>query len=259
MGKIFVLQDYSSEKTIINDLPLNEKGLIIFKDKAVEQILLSSSLTNPSRRSDGVTKIDLENMEGIQSVFTNSTTIVDFPELDYMVNQVTIPAMNKNKGLRSIGLRNIQYLPTSCFAGCALEGEIRMPSLAGSLALGAFRETNISKIINLGKLSSFASIGSVAVAPFGNCPNLTTIVLPKTISFLPNNVFGQTSALTEIVLLSEDLVTLQSQYVIHSSSSPNLVSIYVPDYLVNSYKSAQYWSTYAAKIKPLSTYSGVLE
>ena len=87
---------------------------------------------------------------------------------------------------------------------------------------------------------------------FQNCTSLTTINLPKCTT-LEYDVFSNCTSLTTIILSNNQVTTLDDISVFTDSSIANGTGyIYVPDNLVDSYKSDTNWSTYANQIKPLS-------
>ena len=58
-----------------------------------------------------------------------------------------------------------------------------------------------------------------------------------------------------IILSNNQVVTLEKYAFNNSSISTRTGYIYVPDNLVDSYKTATNWSTYANQIKPISELS----
>ena len=111
-----------------------------------------------------------------------------------------------------------------------------------------FSTTNLTTV-NLPKCTS---IGDSA---FNSCTNLTTVNLPKCTS-IDNYAFNYCNNLTTIILSNNQIVTLKDIRAFNNSSIANGTGyIYVPDNLVDSYKTATNWSTYANQIKPLSELS----
>lgn len=93
------------------------------------------------------------------------------------------------------------------------------------------------------------SIGDYA---FYSCCKLTTIELPNATS-IGYEAFTNCTALKTLVIRQSDRVCSLGWFVFINTA---LTSIYVPDSLVDSYKSATNWKSYASKIKPLSEYEG---
>ena len=108
------------------------------------------------------------------------------------------------------------------------------------------------------------SIGSYA---FYSCSSLTSIDLPNATS-IGNNAFSDCYSLTKLIIRTTSQVCTLSNtnafnncYHIlgttNATYNPEGLKdgyIYVPDELVESYKTATNWSEYASQIKPLSEY-----
>lgn len=74
---------------------------------------------------------------------------------------------------------------------------------------------------------------------------------------LGNGAFRYCSNLTKIVLHSNTLCSLPNIYVLSNTPIANGTGfIYVNDDLVETYKSATNWTTYANQIKPISELGG---
>ena len=88
---------------------------------------------------------------------------------------------------------------------------------------------------------------SIGISTFNSCTNLTTVNLPKcaTIGIF---AFVKCTNLTTIILNNRKIVTLEDG-AFNSSAITRTGYIYVPDNLVDSYKIATNWSTYAIHIK----------
>jgi len=90
------------------------------------------------------------------------------------------------------------------------------------------------------------SIGSYA---FNSCSQLTSASFPVATS-IDSNAFQRCSQLNSVILgNTSQVVTLKSTNAFSGASN---AIIYVPDELVDSYKAATNWSTYASRIKGLS-------
>ncbi len=93
---------------------------------------------------------------------------------------------------------------------------------------------------------------------FENCTGLSELTFLGNISSFGSSVFKGCSNLKKIVLGNTTSVpTLQDTYVFQNTPFASKTGyIYVPDELVDSYKSATNWSTYADQIKPISELEG---
>ena len=92
---------------------------------------------------------------------------------------------------------------------------------------------------------------SIGDSTFYRCTNLTTVNLPECTSIGTSTFFGCTN-LTTVIFGADRVVTLMSSDAFNSSAITRTGYIYVPDNLVDSYKIATNWSTYANQIKPIS-------
>ena len=105
--------------------------------------------------------------------------------------------------------------------------------------------TNLTTV----NLPECTSIGEYA---FYNCTSLTTVNLPKCTS-IRSYTFSSCTNLTTVILSNNQVVTLMHPSAFNNSAiSTRAGYIYVPDNLVDSYKTATNWSSYANQIKPLS-------
>ena len=98
---------------------------------------------------------------------------------------------------------------------------------------------------------SFPLTGDIGSNAFNSCSSLTSVSFPKAKS-IGTYAFYNCSKLTTIYVGTESntVCTLKNTNAIPSS----VTDIYVPEALVDSYKSATNWSSFADKIK---AYTGV--
>ena len=92
---------------------------------------------------------------------------------------------------------------------------------------------------------------SIGTSTFYRCTNLTTVNLPECTS-IGDTAFNSCTNLTTVIFGADRVVTLMSSNAFDNSAITRTGYIYVPDNLVDSYKTATNWSTYANRIKPLS-------
>ena len=185
-------------------------------------------------------------------------------------NVVTIgsSAFNGCSALRTIDISNATTIGISAFSGCvslngkldlryvtslgdnafynsALTGEISLMSLMGGIGSGTFRNTQIISII-----APFATaIGSNA---FSDSKSLTIIDISNVTS-INASAFSGCKAMIAFICRSTNPPSLANA---NAFSNTNNCPIYVPDSAVDAYMTAENWSTYAARIKPLSEYQG---
>lgn len=90
---------------------------------------------------------------------------------------------------------------------------------------------------------------------FRGCSALAVLDLPCVVS-IATYAFYQTESLKALILRSESLCTLANTNAFTSSAIASGTGyIYVPAALVDSYKTATNWSTYAAQIRALEDYT----
>lgn len=121
---------------------------------------------------------------------------------------------------------------------------------------------------------SVPTVDMVGMAAFYACPGLTTVDMPSarvihteafynctalerldlpSISTIFDEVFYRCSSLTTLILRRTSVSTLRHTNALASTPIASGEGyIYVPDSLVDSYKAATNWSTYASQIKPIS-------
>lgn len=86
---------------------------------------------------------------------------------------------------------------------------------------------------------------------FYNCPNLTTVYVPKTCTFIP--VFIKCDSLKNLYIYNDSEVYNGNNYFIQNYKGTKLnemiaqITIYVPRNMVSLYKSDSYWSAYNIK------------
>ena len=127
------------------------------------------------------------------------------------------------RNLMEISFPNVTSIGGTAFQGCSSLAEINFPNVT-SIGGNAFNGC-VSLIT-----ASFTSVTAVSPRTFVGCTNLTTLVLRT----------EQVCTLGNTDALSGTKISKGTGY------------IYVPDDLVESYKTATNWSTYANQIKGLS-------
>ena len=100
-------------------------------------------------------------------------------------------------------------------------------------------------------MPSATTIGSQA---FGECTSLVRVDLPSAIE-INEYAFKNCQSMLYLILRANQVCVLSNTNAFSGCSiawSGSSSAIYVPDDLVESYKTATNWSTYASKIKGLS-------
>ena len=143
--------------------------------------------------------------------------------------------------LTSINLPAATVIGRSAFYACSKLTNANLPLVTAIPKEAFYNNTLLSNI----DLSAATLIDQSA---FNGCGNLTSINLPVVTS-IGNYAFFNCKNLATLIIRSSSVATLVK--VAALSGCENVV-IYVPDDLVDSYKEATNWSTYASKIKSIS-------
>ena len=250
-GKIIVHSKYYQDsvdalRRIFNKLNLIMDGepAIRFADAEVLRVLITEEayindngsniglLTPIDEDGDGmITAKEVAQVKSLSnrpdrnsSIFKGNTTIETFNEFQYF-----------------IGLNQIN---NGSFDGCTKLREITLPPNT-VLGNSAFSQSKIERLIIP---EGYQIIGN---SIFQRCPNLNLVDIPSTVTSI--------SAGGSLFWAMKNQVT-----VICRAITPPILGgwgydgdpkvIYVPDTVVDAYKSATGWSPQAAKIQPLSTY-----
>lgn len=173
----------------------------------------------------------------------------------------TVTSIGENAFGENYYLNNVSYpvaakvIPDNCFNNCQHLQPFEIPEGITSIGYRAFYEcysyrTNIP--------ASVTSIGSYA---FNNCNldnvvirenvsvsneafeycKLKTIEFPTTMWSAPSRVVKYCTKMTDIYLKSPTMVTPNS---ILEGCNKSILTVHVPDYLVNTYKQDSYWYNY---------------
>lgn len=156
---------------------------------------------------------------------TSLGSITSLPDGDFNSTYNYIGVFAMNEQLKSVSLPNsITKLGNGSFNRCTSLTQINIPDGVKSLGQACFLRCSALESIELP--STVTAIGSVA---FQYCTGLTRVsIAASTPPSLGSSAFANCTALT---------------------------GIYVPDSAVETYKAATNWSSYSAKIKPLSEWA----
>lgn len=150
-------------------------------------------------------------------------TITEFK--DNRVNKVGQRAFASCKALETVELPNATDIAMSAFQGCAALSRVVIP--------------RVTRIDSDG---------------FGNCTALERVELPS-VGQIMNYVFAQCNNLTALILSNGSVTKMnQANSLQNTPIASGTGYIYVPKALVDSYKSATNWSTYANQIRAIEDY-----
>lgn len=129
------------------------------------------------------------------------------------------------------------------FEGFTNLHKVYLSNKINTISEGAFNNcTYLESIINT---ENIEAIGSNT---FANCVNLESFTFSDKIKNVATNAFSNCPHLTNITFKSK---TPQPYFVTILNSINTIQNIYVPQDAVQTYKTAQGWSAYASKIKPI--------
>lgn len=186
------------------------------------------------------------------------------------ITKVGLYGLGGCENLTSINLPNVVTVGDSGFYNCKLLKSVNLPKLT-SLGNNGFNNTGLESI----NLPLCNKIGS---SSFSYTKQLVSVILPLAAS-IPGFCFNyssvqkiDTSSVTSIAAYALgnaqqlDTLILRNSSVCTLANSTNTFTntkiatgtgyIYVPDNLVDSYKTATNWVTFANQIKPISELEG---
>ena len=151
-------------------------------------------------------------------------------------------------GLTTVNFPLVETIGTNAFYNCSGLTTVNFPSLV-SIGNYAFRAC---KSLSTAAFPLATSIGS---GVFQDCSGLTTVDFPLALN-IGVYLFNKCSKLTTLILRKSDAICTLSN--VNAFTSTPIASgtgyIYVPSALVESYKAAARWSTYADQIRAIEDY-----
>ena len=157
-------------------------------------------------------------------------------------------ACNKRRKLTTASFPAVTNIGTYAFQGCSALTTLNFP-LVTDIGVYAFSSCSQLTIV------SFPLVTSIGQGTFSGCSALTTadFLLVTSIS---HYVFQNCSNLTTLILRSKTISTLSNINAFGNTPiSTGTGYIYVPRALVDTYKSATNWSTYASQFRALEDYT----
>ena len=156
------------------------------------------------------------------------------------LTSVTIPA-----GVTSIG----DYVFNDCSNLATITVETSNTVYNSRNGCNAIIETSSNKLIAGCKNTTIpASVTSIDQSAFYGCSGLTSITIPASVTSIGNNAFSGCSGLATVTVYAPSCTLGTGAF----SSCSKLENIYVFSDLVDDYKAAEHWSTYAGKITAMT-------
>ena len=225
---------------------ISEGGYILSPERGDQEVLRVLLANGVSSDGYGISKEDAAAVTSIGTWFNGNEKIVNFDELKYFINvtELGLNAFANCTNLVSIDLRNVRSMLGNVFSNCAsLAINVVMQYLQSVTSNNQFSGSGIESVSDLGQLNSLSNY------MFSNCRSLKYAECPASITQISTNVFNGCSSLQYLIFYSESVPTLFSQ---NALANTNNCPIYVPDGLVDAYKSTSPWSVHASRIKPIS-------
>lgn len=192
------------------------------------------------------------------------------------VKKVTLPstilrignmAFSNCSYLEEINLPDsISYMGSNSFANCDSLKEITLPSGLNYISSGTFQDCDrLEKVdmkdgvtrINSNAFQDCDSLSEIIFSKnlqqiethaFYYCYALREIDLPESVNYIAHMAFYQCNSLSQVIIRATAVPSGDSSMFYPTST----VKLYVLDDLVNSYKTASYWSQYSSRIYALS-------
>ena len=204
------------------------------KDTSIEDAFIEHTIEG-LYANDRVTSIGY-------GTFYNDTKLtgVDFPNVTTIQNY----AFSGTSNMTTMNFPKLKTANGSAFNGTGVEN-IYLPELT-TMATYTFANTSKVKTVNLPKLGIVQSNG------FKSNTGVTSVDLGACTSIYATG-FDSCSSLVKLIIRTSSVCTLRATSgLTNTPIASGTGYVYVPDNLVDSYKSASNWSTYASQIKGLS-------
>lgn len=241
------------DKTIVE---LNNSEITIVSKYGCENCDLLETVTLPNAVT--ISENAFDGCAVLKTVsLPNATTIKDYAFRNALkLETLALPkAVAGGKGfltnaalLQHIDLPEMTSLPSNAFYNCAKLISFTAPK-ATSFGSSAFSNCDALKKVVLPSATTLSS------SAFYDCPALEYVDLPVATS-IAAAVFGTDKKLATLILRSNSMATLAATSALQGTAIANGTGyIYVPAALVDTYKSATYWSTYSARFRALEDYT----
>ena len=239
------LQSYSYPRSASVDT-----GSMFYDCRSLSEFILPNNITTLGSnmfRSSNLTSLTIPSgvttLEGYCFTDCHSLYSITIPNT---VTSIGASCFQQCYNLFDIDISNttITTLENSCFQTCTSLPSITIPNTVTSIGNQCFY--SCYALANLTIPSNVTSIGNQC---FNGCQSLTTLTIPASVTSIGNTCFASCTAMQEYHFLRTTPPTLGTTAF---TSIPSACKIYVPyssDHsILNAYKTATNWSTYASYI-----------
>lgn len=275
---------YNLKKIITNKTNIESNQQSMFQGiQSLENIPFSITMTN----SASTTKLSslFYNMYSLKSIPTWSKSVGNITQWSnyvygncYRIKTAYIPSTITDLGsytfqncycLESVDLpSNLTTLETNCFTSCYSLSSITIPNTVTSIGISCFQHCyslssitlsntlqtlgnscfyNCRKLLSITLPSTLQTIGNSC---FYYCQSLTTITIPASVTSIGNSCFNNCANMQEYHFLRTTPPTLGTTAFPSISSGCKIYVPYSSDHsILNAYKTATNWSTYASYIE----------
>ena len=218
---------------------------------------------------DGLSKVIVDVASGgteIEDSFITRTSKRDYS--NPRVTSVASYMFYDCRGLTSIDLPNVTTIATNAFGRCVGLKTLDFPkckTLAGAVFTSCNGVTSANFPVLTSIVSDFNSctamkefyapmLQTIGNQAFYFCQNMVKFDLPS-LKSIGTHGFNACSKLTVLILRSETLCTLaNTNGFLNTPVAKGTGYVYVPKALLEQYKAATNWSTYAAQIRAIEDY-----
>lgn len=252
---------YNLKKIITNKTTVDMSGTLFFSHcYALESIPFSITCTN-SGATNKMSSL-FYNCYNLKSIPTWTRSVGNTTQWGnyvyggcYKIRTAYIPSTITDLGsyafqscycLESVTLpSNLELIGTSCFYNCYSLPSITIPNTVTSIGNQGF-----NSCYSLSSITLSNTLTTLGASCFQNCTSLTTLTIPATVTSIGNQCFASMQSMQEFHFLRTSPPTSGTT---PFTGIPSGCKIYVPysaDHsILNAYKSATNWSTYANYIE----------
>lgn len=192
-------------------------------------------------------RVDLPNVTEVGSTAFRYTGIKDLylPKLQIVTNSYVFASC---PNLESVNLPMFNDNAGNDFNACPKLKHVLLPSMPDINANMFSSCTALEEV-------SFPKVTIVYSSAFSGCTALKKVVFDKSVGFIRQTIFNNCSALTALVLKGETLSGLSYTNVFQNTPIENGTGyIYVPKALIEQYKVATNWITFAEQFRAIEDY-----
>lgn len=263
-----------SRRRAIASSPTAGSDYIKFADEAVFNVLMSNGVSSDGV---GITKDDAAKVTSFATWFKGNTKITTFEESRFFTSVTSIQqdGFQGCTSLKTFDFANILQLNSSAFSGCSSLDASDIPfhqftliseeafancgftiadlktSSMTTMVKNAFRGNNIVKWSDMGVITAVVR-GGDGYYNYGNYSALTFLRYPSTTTSISHYAVYKYTNLSAIVIEATTPPSIPDSTTFAGDSG---CPIYVPDASVDAYKTANNWTYFSARIKPISEYT----